>query len=97
MLENTIPQAKPQLRCASRSVDKLLESLCQQHQISTDQLIGYFNDPSKFDAKKWQEMQAFRQKLEAELTCLLENVSDPFETKNKYKELEHARRWIPVR
>lgn len=81
----------------SAEIDELLESLCSEHQISLDELSAYLNDSTKFDPKKWSEMVAFRQKLEDDLNCVLENITNPAETRNKYKELDQARRWIFVR
>jgi len=81
----------------SNPVKSFLEDICSQHQISLDELTDYLNDSSKFHPKEWAEMLEFREKLENNLSCVMENISNPQKTDDKYKELEQTRRWIFVR
>lgn len=81
----------------SNPVEDLLESLCSNHQISLEELTEHLNDSTKFHPQEWAQMLEFREKLENNLSCVLENISNPQKTDEKYKELEQARRWIFVR
>jgi hypothetical protein len=96
MLENSTRRPKKQPSDVP-PMAKVLEDLCSQHGVSVDQLDAYLTDPEQFDPQVWESMQAFKQKLADELACVLDNISNPEETKSKYKELEQARQWIFVR
>lgn len=73
------------------------EKFYKEHGVSKEQLLEFISDPKNFDDETWQQMEAIRKEIAAEVQAKLEQLSDPVQTKKTYSDLKKAREWILVR
>ncbi len=85
-----------ELQMRSDEQEAHFESLLDEHQVSKESLLLFLANPENFDEETWKQMQHLRTKVEQDDQAVLQ-VRNPNEIKQRYQELENAKKWILVR
>lgn len=93
--KNTL--AIEELAIRIETLNRDVESLYKELNVSADQLTAFLNNQSNFTEENWNAILQQRKELDEKLLRELVNVSNPIKTKKTYAERNVQPHWLFVR
>lgn len=79
------------------TVDRHVQELLSELQVSPEQLTGFVEKRENFTEDNWSTMNQHKQELEEKLQRELANIRNPLKTKKAFAERKVERHWLFVR
>jgi cytidylate kinase len=89
-------QRLKELVLRSQEQEARFETLYEEHDISSTELLHFLANSENFDPETWETLQRLRKEAQQEIEAKLQ-IKDLSKTKKAYSDLHAAQQWILVR
>lgn len=99
-LEEMIEQTEKKIKDfedKNKEMEQVIQSQCKHLQLTIEEIKSYCNNPENFPIEVWQELQQYRQELDAKLQQELDSYNNPTLTQKKRLSLKLPSHAIFVR
>ena len=79
-----------------KDIEDQMKKVCEEINITPEQLKEYINNPDNFSEETWEKMQQKRQEVKDEFKNDIDNITSHYDAIEKLKELRNLAHFMKI-